>query len=146
MYSETKPAKVRSGSVDSSCFRPCAVLIRQKLNDPATANHDITIVEHCRLSRSDGALRLVERNEDFVVRASFNHGRGGLVTMANLHGDSHGLAKVIHRDEVHAAGTQGARIKVLFPTDDDLLVCAAALNHSEGRASGHAASPALAHG
>jgi hypothetical protein len=38
------------------------------------------------LSWRNGALGLVESRENFVVASSLDHGRSGLVTMANLHG------------------------------------------------------------
>src|ERR1700746_649548 len=101
MYSKTKPAKVRSGKADSLLHQTSRGSIRQELSDPAAANHDISIVEDRRLPGRDGALGLVELNEDFVVSASFDHGCGRFVTMANLHRHPHGLAQLLDRDEVH---------------------------------------------
>ena len=40
---------------------------RESLDDPAAADHDFAVVEDRGLAGSDGALRLVEGDEDFVV-------------------------------------------------------------------------------
>src|ERR1039458_9528944 len=104
------------------------------LRDPAAAHHDVSIVENSRLSRCDGALRLVEGDEDFVVPNSFNQGCRGLVAMANFHADAHRPEQVVDGDQVHAAGAKGARIEMLFPANDHLLVRAADLDDVERRA------------
>jgi hypothetical protein len=92
MHSEKKPALARSGSIDSSCFKSCAVLTRKKLRDPAPANCYVAIVKDRGLSWRNGALGLVESRENFVVASSLDHGRCGLVTMANLHGHTQRVA------------------------------------------------------
>ena len=39
----------------------------ETLNDPATADYHIAVVEYGGLAGRDGALRLVEGHQDFVV-------------------------------------------------------------------------------
>src|SRR5579863_8465688 len=122
------------------------LFISRLLGDPAAADYDIAVIENCSLSRCDGALGLVEGGEDFVVAYALDYGRGGLVAMANLHRHPHRLVKIVDRDQVYAAGAQGARVEMLFPADDDLLISAADLDDVERRAGGYAESLALADG
>jgi hypothetical protein len=62
-----------------------------KLDDPAAADNNVAVVKHCSLSRSDGSLWLVESDQDFIIIGLFNQCRSGLVAMADLHRDPHGL-------------------------------------------------------
>src|SRR6266567_6487249 len=97
------------------------------LSDPAAAHHDLPIVEYGCLAGRDGALRLIKGDQDLVAASSLNHCCSGLVAMANLHRDTHGRVEIIHRDQIHAAGSQRPRIEMLFPADYDLLLRAADL-------------------
>jgi hypothetical protein len=73
--------------------------------DPAAADDNVSVVENRRLPWRDGALRLVEGNENFGVRwiaigwilrgDLFDHSRCRLVAMANLYADAHWIAQVI---------------------------------------------------
>ena len=64
--------------------------------DPTTADDDVAIVENCGLARGDGALRLIKGNSNFVrpggFTGRFNDGWRGLMLVADLHCDPHGLA------------------------------------------------------
>src|SRR6266567_3127280 len=119
-----------------------SVAIAPCLRDPAAADRNVPIVENRGLAWRDGALRLVEGGEDFVFADSLNRGPSGLVAMANLHAHAHRLAQIVHGDQVHAPG---ARIEMLFPADNHLLVRAADLDDVERRTRGDAKSLALAH-
>src|SRR3984957_20810683 len=68
------------------------------------------------------------------------------MAMSNLHGDAHGLAQIIHGDEVHAMRTQSTRIEMLISADNHLLICAINLNYVERRPGGDAQAFALAYG
>ncbi len=65
------------------------------LCDPAAADHNVAVVENRGLAGRDGALRLVEGGEDFVFARALNDRWRGLVAMANLHRDAHGLAQIV---------------------------------------------------
>src|SRR5579864_1684053 len=59
----------------------------RSLDDPAAADDNIPVVENGGLARSDGPLRLVEGDKNFIaiLTADFlEQRRGGLVTVANL--------------------------------------------------------------
>src|ERR1035438_2631536 len=99
------------------------------LCDPAAADHYVAVVEDRSLSGRDGALGLVKRGQDFVFASSLNDGRGGLVAMTNLDRHAQRLAQVFEGNEVYPARAQGARIKMLFPAHDNLLIRTADLNH-----------------
>src|SRR6266536_1744309 len=116
------------------------------LSDPAAAHHDLPIVEYGCLAGRDGALTLIKGDQALVVASPLHHCGCRLVAMANLHSDPHGRVEIVHRDQIHAAGPQRARIEMLFPADHDLLVRAADLDNVERRACGHAQSLTLTHG
>ena len=75
-----------------------------------------------------------------------NHGRRGLVTVANLYCDPHRLAQILDGNQIHAPGAQRARIKMLVSADDYLLIGSADLDDVERRSRRHAESLALADG
>ena len=62
------------------------------LADPAAADHDVAVVEDDCLAGSDGALRRVEGDKNFVVSALLYDRRRSLVTMADLGMYAHRLA------------------------------------------------------
>src|SRR5664279_1794909 len=76
------------------------------LRDPAAADHNIAIVENRSLPRGDGALWLIEGDEDFVVPGPFNQSRRWLVAVTNFHGHAHRRVQVVDSDQVHAAGAK----------------------------------------
>src|SRR5579864_9114388 len=115
------------------------------LSDPAAADHDLALIENRGLARSDGALRLIESDEDFVGAHTLHCGWRGLVPMANLHRHAHWLSQIVHRDQIHTPGAQRARIKVLISAHDNLLAGAADLDDVERGSCGYAQSLALAH-
>src|SRR5271157_1512336 len=81
--------------------------------DPTAADDDVTVVEDGGLAGGDGALRLVKGNSDFVRPGGFNNGWCRLMLVADLHGDPHGLAQLGHRNQVHPASAESARVKLL---------------------------------
>ena len=44
------------------------------LSNPAAADHNVAVVEDCGLAGRDGALRLVESDDDLVIADPFHHG------------------------------------------------------------------------
>src|SRR5947209_12055146 len=117
-----------------------------RLRDPAAAEHDVAVVENGGLPGRDGALRIIEGYDDFVVRCLFDYGRRWLVTMANLHRDALRLAQIIHRNQVDPLGAQCTRVQMLVSTYNYPLVRAADLDDVERRSRRHTESLALSHG
>src|SRR4029077_17953677 len=107
--------------------------LRFELSNPAAAYHYISIVENCCLTWSNGALRLVEGDQDFVRGCALDRGRSGLVAVADLDRYPHRLGEVRDGNQIHALRAQSARIEMLVATHDDLLICPADLNHVERR-------------
>src|SRR5579864_4803411 len=64
---------------------------RRSLTDPATADHDVAVVENCGLAGSHCPLRLVKSDQNLVRPDSLDRCCGRLVTMANLHAHTHRL-------------------------------------------------------
>lgn len=77
-------------------------------DDPAAADYFVAVVEHGGLAGCDGALRVVERGDDFGGASWFERGRGRLVAMADLDLHAHGPGESGDADPVEAAGAQGA--------------------------------------
>ena len=69
----------------------CSRHLLRSLSDPAAADHDVTVVEDRGLAGRDGALGLVEGDEDCVLACPFDHRCSWLVAMANLYRNSHRL-------------------------------------------------------
>src|SRR5439155_9552995 len=91
-----------------------------ELTDPAPAYNHVAGVEDCRLPRSYGALRLIKSDPN--VLPNLLDGRGGrLVAMADLHADSHRLAQLVNRNQVHATSQQSTRVQILCLADNHLL-------------------------
>src|SRR5260221_5425223 len=63
--------------------------VLRRLRNPSAAHHQIAVVKHDSLARSDGALRLVEGHSHFAVRSRLQHRGRGLMAMADLGSDSH---------------------------------------------------------
>src|SRR5450631_1954477 len=70
------------------------------LRDPAAADHNIAIVENRSLPRGDGALWLIEGDEDFVVPGPFDQSGRRLVAVSNFHSHAHRLPQIVNRDQV----------------------------------------------
>src|SRR6202142_2995005 len=66
--------------------------------------------------------------------------------VANLHRNSHRLAYVFGRNQVHPAGVKSARVKLLVVAHYHLPGVVLDLNDIQRRTSGYAQSFALAHG
>ncbi len=66
--------------------------------------------------------------------------------VTNLHGDSHGLAQIVHRNQVGAPRDQGLRIQILRVANDNLPLIALDLNYVERRTGGHSQALALSDG
>src|SRR5580700_131063 len=98
------------------------------LRNPRAADDDVVVVENCGLAWGDGALRLIEGDEDFVVTDLLEHAWSGFMAVTNFHGDAQGGAYIVHRDQVHAAGAKRPRIKMFIAADDHLLVGSVNLN------------------
>jgi hypothetical protein len=121
-------------------------LARIRLSDPTPAYYDIAIVEHCGLAGSDGALRQLERNNDFIFTSFFDHGWSRFVTVANFYRDTHWLTEILDRDQIHTMGAQRARVKMLIAAYDNLLVSSVDLDYVKRRSRRHTQSFALADG
>src|SRR5580704_4549229 len=107
-----------------------------RLRNPSAAYNYISIVKDRRLSGGDGALRLVERDQNFVVSRLFDQGRSALMAMADFHSDSHGLAQLVHRDQIDPMCAQSAGVEFLLLTNHHLAGVSLDLDHVERRASG----------
>src|SRR6266478_6423594 len=122
--------------------------LRGSVFDPTAADDYVAIVENGSLAGGERALRLVKRNLDFVrpggFAGRFNDGRRGLMPVANLHCDPHGLAKLSRRNQVYPASAERARIKLLVLANHDLPRVILDLNHVERRAGRHTETLALA--
>src|SRR6266550_3021448 len=79
----------------SRCGRPSGesltVIWQSTLSNPSAAEDNVPVIEDSRLSRCNGALRLVKRNRHFITTGDFELGRGRFVTVPDLHLNSHGL-------------------------------------------------------
>ncbi len=58
---------------------------RGKLRDPAATDDDIVLIEHCRLTRCDGALRFVKRGDDLIITRLLDDSGRGLMPVANFY-------------------------------------------------------------
>ena len=89
---QSVPKNAASAAVDNLRGEHMPVTSAKHLSDPPTADHDVCIVEDSRLSRSNGALRLIKGDQYFVLARRFELGRGRFVTVPDLHLNSHRLA------------------------------------------------------
>lgn len=90
--------------------------------DPASAEHHIAIVEHHRLARGDGHLRLVERHEGLVAAPGFDRRWRSVMTMPDLcvHADETRRGSAL--DPVHLTRHKGASAQLGTVSDDDPVV------------------------
>ena len=89
---QSVPKNAASAAVDNLRGEQMPVTSAKHLSDPSTADHDVAVVEDSRLSRSNGALRLIKGDQYFVLARRFELGRGRFVTVPDLHLNSHRLA------------------------------------------------------
>src|SRR5690242_8248779 len=121
----------------ASCQKPS--------NNPAAADHDISIIENRGLSGSDGTLRLVECCKHLVAGVPADNGGSGCVLIANSHCHPHRLAQLFDSDPVQAACVESVRVKVLAFAHDDLASVSANFQNIERISSSHAEPLALSY-
>ena len=116
-----------------------------QLSNPAPTHHNILIVKNCGLPRRNRPLGLVKRRQNLIVCGLFDQCRCTLVTMTDLHLNSHRIRQVSYGNEIGPVDTQGTGIQLFLITHYDLARISLDLDDVERRARGHAQSLALTH-
>ena len=89
--------------------------------NPAAAHDRVAVIKDSGLARGDGALRLVESDQDLIRTGGLDQGWSGLVPVADLDRDPHRFAQLGYGNQVDAVSPQGAGVELLVGADDYLL-------------------------
>src|SRR5205085_8656298 len=102
--------------------------------DPATTDDDVPLVKHCSLTRSNGALWLVKRSQNFIFADALKQCARRLVPVTNLHFDANRSRELLHCNPIHLSCLQSTREKLVSFPDDHLAICSIDLEHIQRRA------------
>src|SRR6185369_5839478 len=88
---------------------------------PAAANDFVAVIEDGRLAGSDGALRLVERGDDFAGDRRLKRSPGGLMAVTDLDFYAHGGGQLGNADPIELSRAQSRRGKFGVSANGDTV-------------------------
>ena len=106
-------------------LRVCVLPWEMELENPATANDLVAVVEDGGLTGSDGALGLVKGcDRNFAgTNPAGSAGPGGLMPVADLDLHAHGSGQGWNADPIESPGTQSGRGQFRIGADRDAMAC-----------------------
>src|ERR1700746_2266742 len=100
-----------------------------RLDDPATANYYLSVIENRSLAGSNGALRLIKGYKNFIIAGPLNDGGSRFMAMTNLHRHQHRVMKIFHGKKIDPTSTQDPRIQIFLLAYDYLMRVTLDLNN-----------------
>ena len=98
-------------------------LLSSAFHDPATPQDFVASIENGRLTRSDSALRFVERDARAIVRQGSDRSRRGCMTIPDAHFRDERFCRIVEGNPIHATSCEFVAQQLVLIANDDAVLC-----------------------